>query len=285
MQRGVQDGFDMTDEIIIELDDSAKGDSPEDVEKSDFVNRLSSFISSSKPVGSDNAPEVIKNLPFFEEAYNLSLAREFTSTDDFWKSLAVLPDTGHDKPFLETHRRDPGEKIIALGDNKQSIFWLLEGELEIFEEVKAKIRKVNSLKEKGQCFGVLTTLLGIPRTAEVIVSKSGGAVILEADWAITTIPSLPEISNFFHILIAKTVAHHLNASYHRTISIAKKAARYVVEAKEESAKLREDSIKLNSLMDKMGISDEDLAKINFDRPLENAVDNLRDLLDELRKQQ
>lgn len=227
----------MTDEIIIELDDSDEGDSLEDGQESDFVNRLRSFISSSKPVSSDNDPEVIKNLPFFEEAYNLSLAREFTSTGDFWKSLATLPDTEHDKLFLETHRRDPGEKIITLGDNKRSIFWLLEGELEVYEEVKAKLRKVNSLKETGQCFGILTTLLGIPRTAEVIVSKSGRAAILEADWAITAIPTMPEISNFFHILIAKTAANHLNGSYHRAVSIAKQAARDVVKAKEESAKL------------------------------------------------
>lgn len=238
----------MTGDIIIELDDGVDDDSSGGGEGSIFVSRLSDFISSSKPVGSDNDPDVIKQLPFFEEAYNLSLAPEFLSAEVFWKLLAVLPDKEQDKPLIEMHRLDPGEKIIAIGDNQHSIFWLLEGELEVYEQIKGKLRKVNSLKEKGQCFGVLTTLIGIPRTAEVIVSKNDGASILEVNWAVTKISSLPEISNFFHILISKIVAHHLESCYQKTVSIAKKAARDVVTAKEESTKLREENKKLSVLL-------------------------------------
>jgi hypothetical protein len=164
----------------------------------DFLRgNFKNFLNARNPLN----PEILLKLPYFTDV--------FGKDEELCGTLALLSNSdGH--PYLSQKNLKPGEVIIKKGDFSNTIYWLLQGHMEVIKVLGGKPVLVARYKDEGQCFGELSVINGVPRSADVRAAKDGAA-ILEIDWSVTSL--CRELDAKFHKLLSRAACEKLDDSY------------------------------------------------------------------------
>jgi len=177
------------------------------------------------------AVSLLKSIPYFTET--------FSDDEKILKSICQL-ENEKGTPYIRYKTFKPNEFIIKKGKAGKSVFWLMEGNVQVRSD-----KKVLALIKPVTCFGELSVVNSQDRNATIQVADESPAEVLEIDWAVTHLDR--PLSERFHELLLKNSTDKLKAGYLISENLWKSANNLLASAKTKIKKLEKENEKLKAL--------------------------------------